>query len=169
MLSIVNMNDAGNTSRWAPYYNWVHNVADKDFIAGNIDFDYNSPPANKNEHLPTREALTKSIQQFIEETKDSTLPIAEVKKTAYTEEEARRWQNELMHWTLEKWLHQNRGLLEERNKFKKKAATLEKRLKKENGGALPEEIAKIRKLEKQLEDVTLKDWARAYRNRHKKK
>ena len=36
--------------------------------------------------------------------------------------------------------------MEERNKFKKKAATLEKRLKKENGGALPEEIAKIRKL-----------------------
>ena len=90
-----------------------------------------------------------------------------MKKTAYTEEEARRWQNELMHWTLEKWLHQNRGLLEERNKFKKKAATLEKRLKKENGGALPEELTKIKTLEKQLEDITLKDWAKAYIKRHK--
>ena len=90
-----------------------------------------------------------------------------MKKTAYTEEEARRWQNELMHWTLEKWLHQNRGLLEERNKFKKKAATLENRLKKENVGALPEELTKIKTLEKQLEDITLKDWAKAYIKRHK--
>ena len=92
-----------------------------------------------------------------------------MKKTSYTEAEARQWQNELMHWTLEKWLHQNRGLLEERNKFKKKAVTLEKRLKNKNGGALPEEVAKIQKLEKQLEDVTLKDWAKAYIKRHKSK
>ncbi len=167
MLSIVNMNDAGNTSRWAPYYSWVNHVSDKDFIEGNIAYDYRNPPENKTEHLATREALTKSIQAFIDETKDCTLPIGEVKKTAYTEEEARRWQNELMHWTLEKWLHQNRGLLEERNKFKKKAATLEKRLKKENGGALPEELTKIKTLEKQLEDITLKDWAKACIRRHK--
>ena len=167
VLSIVNMNDAGNTSRWAPYYSWVNHVSDKDFIEGNIAYDYRNPPENKTEHLATREALTKSIQAFIDETKDCTLPIGEVKKTAYTEEEARRWQNELMHWTLEKWLHQNRGLLEERTKFKKKAATLEKRLKKENGGALPEELTKIKTLEKQLEDITLKDWAKACIRRHK--
>lgn len=167
VLSIVNMNDAGNTSRWAPYYSWVNHVSDKDFIEGNIAYDYQNPPENKKEHLATREALSNSIRSFIEETKDCTLPIGEVKKTAYTEEEARRWQNELMHWTLEKWLHQNRGLLEERNKFKKKAATLEKRLKKENGGALPEELTKIKTLEKQLEDITLKDWAKAYIKRHK--
>ena len=169
VLSIVNMNDTGNTTRWAPYYNWVNHIPDKDFIDGNIKFDYNNPPENKKEHLPTREALTNSIQQFIDETKDCTLPIDQVRKTSYTEEEARRWQNQLMHWTLEKWLHQNRGLLEERNKYKKKAATLEKRLKNQNGGALPEEVAKIQKLEKQLEDVTLKDWAKACIKRHKGK
>ncbi len=73
-----------------------------------------------------------------------------------------------MRWTLEKWLHQNRGLLEERNKYKKKAATLEKRLKKGNGGMLPEELARIQKLEQQLDDITLKDWAKACIRRHKK-
>ena len=169
VLAIVNMNDPGNTSRWAPYYNWVNHIPDKDFMEGNIPFDYQNPPENKKEHLATREALSDSIRQFIDETKDSTLPIDQVKKTAYTEVEARRWQNELMHWTLEKWLHQNRGLLEERNKYKKKAAILEKRLKNKNGGALPEEVAKIRKLEKQLEEVTLKDWAKACIKRHKNK
>ena len=147
----------------------MNHIPDKEFINGNISFDYHNPPENKKEHLPTREALTAEISQFIEETKDCALPIDQIKKTSYTEQEARIWQNKLMHWTLEKWLHQNRGLLEERNKFKKKAAVLEKRLKNQNGGTLPEEVAKIQKLEKQLEDVTLKDWAKACMKRHKKK
>jgi hypothetical protein len=166
VLSIVNMADTGNTTRWAPYYNWVHNISDKDFIAGNIEYDYNNPLPNKQDYLPTREALIREIRQFIDETKDVELPIEEIKKTSYTEAEARRWQNDLMHWTLEKWLHQNRGLLDERNKYKNKAAVLEKRLKKADGGLLPEEALKIQKLEKKLDNVTFKDWITAYKKRH---
>jgi len=161
VLAIVNMEDEGNTSRWAPYYDWVHNVSEKDFTEGRMDYDYHNPPENEKKYMPTREALISRINQFIDETKDCTLSAGEIKKTSYTEEEARRWQFDLMHWTLDTWLHQNRGLLDERNKYKKRAATLEKRLKNQNGGALPEEVARIRQLEKQLEDITLKDWAKA--------
>ncbi len=167
VLSIVNMNDSGNATRWAPYYNWVNNINEKDFIAGNFSYDYNNPLPNKQEHIAVRDALVKSIQQFIDETKDCTLPIEQVKKTTYTELEARTWQNELMHWTLDRWLHMNRGMLDERNKYKKKAAALEKRLKKINGGPDPQEI-KIKQLEDQLANVTLKDWAKSYVKRRKK-
>ena len=152
VLAIVNMKDPGNTSRWAPYYSWVHNIADEDFISGNIDFDYNNPPANKQEHIKTRNALIESIQQFINETKDNTLPISQIKKTSYTEEEARRWQNELMHWTLDRWLHMNRGLLDERNKYKKKASAAE---------------AKLRAKQDEQE-ILFKDWAKSFIKRWKK-
>ncbi len=172
VLSIVNMNDAGNTTRWAPYYNWVNHIPDKEFIAGNINFDIHNPPENKTEHLATREALAADIQAFIEKTKGCTLPIGEIKKTSYTEQEARIWQNQLMHWTLEKWLHQNRGLLDERNKYKRQASALEKRLKKDWGEEIAQEKAKaqekIKELEKRLEEVTLKDWAKAYKKRRNK-
>lgn len=33
---------------------------------------------------------------------------------------------------------------------------------------LPEELDKIQKLEKKLDDITLKDWAKACMKRHKK-
>jgi hypothetical protein len=163
------MEDTGNTTRWAPYYNWVHNISDKDFIAGNIDYDYNNPLPNKQDYRPTRDALIKDIRQFIDETKECELPIEQVKKTDYTEEEARQWQNNLMHWTLERWLHQNRGLLDELKKYKKKAATLEKRLNNEDGGYLPEEALKIKQLEKKIDNITFHDWITAYKKRHFKK
>ena len=163
VLAIVNMKDPGNTSRWAPYYSWVHNIADDDFISGNIDFDYNNPPANKREHIATREALTASIRQFIDETKDSTLPIEQIKKTAYTEEEARRWQNELMHWTLDRWLHLNRGMLDERNKYKKKASALEAKVRE-----LQNQSGQIQNGQNvQNEEVRLKDWAKSFIRRMK--
>jgi hypothetical protein len=166
VLSVVNMDSVGNTSRWSPYYDWVHNITDKDLIAGNIDYDYNNPLPNKQDYLPTREALIRDIQQFIDDTKDCDLPVEQLKKTSYTEEEARRWQNDLMHWTLATWRRQSYAVAKELNKYKKQAQRLEKRLKKANGGILPEEAARIKQLEKQLDNVTFKDWITAYKKRH---
>lgn len=167
VLSIVNMNDIGNATRWAPYADWVHYVPDQDFIDGKFTYDYNNPPPNKEAHIPTRDALAESIRQFIEETKDVELPIGQIKKTSYTEEEARSWQHELMHWTLDKWLHQNRGLLDDRNKHRKKAEEAEEKYKKLEAKYKNLE-AKYEKQPKVKGEVYFKDWMNSYKMRHKK-
>lgn len=137
VLSVVNMNDVGNSTRWAPYAEWLHYVADEDFKAGNFDYDFNNPPENKKTYLQTRENLTADIKAFVDEMKKCDLPIEQVKKVSYTEEEARIWQNELMHFTLEKWLHQNRGMLNERNKYKKQVEQYQKLLKEKG---IPDDV-----------------------------
>lgn len=169
VLCLVNMNDQGNITRWAPYYEWVNKIGEDDFIAGNFEYDFNNPKDNPTDFVSTRESLIRSIQQFIDETKDVEAPIEDIKKVSFTEKEAREWQFELMRGTLDKWLHQNRGLLAELKKYKAECGALEKRLKAENGGALPEDMERIRELEKQLKEckknVTMKDLLRSYKRK----
>lgn len=129
VVSIVNLDDIGNKTRWEPYADWVRYISDENFLSGNFEYDYNNPPANKQDYLPTRNSLIDAVKKFVEETKDINSPVSEIKKTDFTEEEARAWQNNLMHWTLEAWLHKSRGMLEDRNNLKKEV----KKLKKSNG------------------------------------
>lgn len=105
-----------------------------------FDYDFMNPKTNKMDYLETRNSLIKSVNIFIDKTNNCELPIEKIKKTHYTEIEARKWQNELMHWTLDTWLHKNRGLLEERNKFKKERDELKKKIEEMN------ELIKRRKL-----------------------
>ncbi|MCM1283726.1 MAG: polysaccharide pyruvyl transferase family protein [Muribaculaceae bacterium] len=140
VFCIVNMKDKGNTTRWAPYYDWVHSIAEEDFKSGEPVYDFSNPPANKTTYLSTRESLMQSIGEFIRQTEHLDAPIEEITKATYTEAEARAWQNELMHWTLDTWLHKNRGLLEEKDKYKKRCAQLEKTIRQMNGGELPQSL-----------------------------
>ncbi len=178
VLAIVDMKDTGNITRWAPYYDWVHNVSEKDFTSGKVDFDYHNPPENKKDYLATREALTAQIRQFIDETKDCTLPLEQLKKTPFTEEEAHNWQHALMHWTLDTWLHKNRGLLEDHNKHKKKAAALEKNMDKEikktreenirlteKNRLLEEKVQQLEKKVSQWEQASFVDWMKLHRGK----
>lgn len=148
VVSIVNLDDIGNKTRWEPYADWVRYISDENFLSGNFEYDYNNPPANKPDYLPTRNALIETVQKFVNETKDFNGDISQIKKTSYSEEQAREWQNNLMHWTLETWLHKNRGLLEDRNNLKKEV----RKLKKVNGsGNLTlKDIEKLMDYKKQI-------------------
>lgn len=119
VFSVVDMKNDGNSSRWAPYADWVHYVSNEDFVNGNFEYDFLNPPANKPNYLQTREALIADVAKFVEEMRDCELPIEQVKKTSYTEEEARIWQNDLMHYTLELWREQSQELVEEKNMYQK--------------------------------------------------
>ena len=182
VLSIVDMNDKGNSTRWAPYHDWVHAVSEKDFIAGQFSYDVHNPPANKEDYLPTRNALIQELTDFVAQTKDCEGPIERIKKTAFTEEEARIWQNKLMHWTLDRWLHLNRGIYEERNNFQKEAKSLKsqvKSLEEQLGHAnkkIQEQKADIQKKEEEIQKkeyeknhMTLREWWRRHRKAAKKK
>lgn len=158
VLAIVDMNDTGNTTRWAPYYKWVHSISENDFKDGKFDYDFNSPLPNKKDYLETRNKLIAEIQEFIDSTKTLNVPLCDLKKTRFSEEEARKWQFDLMHWTLDTWLHKNRGLLDDRNNYKRRCRNLEKELEDlKSGGGLNKK-----------DDITFKDWLKSVRARIKK-
>ena len=72
-----------------------------------------------------------------------------------------------MHWTLDTWLHKNRGLLEERNKFKKEKENLQKKVDELNK-SIKEKENKIEKLNEKISNITLKDAMKAWYRRMKK-
>lgn len=158
VLAIVDMNDTGNTTRWAPYYKWVHSISENDFKDGKFEYDFNNPLPNKKDYLETRNRLIAEIQEFINSTKTLNVPLCELKKTLFSEEEARKWQFDLMHWTLDTWLHKNRGLLDDRNNYKRRCRNLEKELENlKSGSGLSKK-----------DDITFKDWLKSVRARIKK-
>lgn len=116
-----------------------------------------NPKTNKMDYLETRNSLIKSVNIFIDKTNNCELPIEKIKKTHYTEIEARKWQNELMHWTLDTWLHKNRGLLEERNKFKKERDELKKKIEEMNE-LIKNKEKKIEQLIEKYENIKMKDY-----------
>lgn len=146
VICIVDMKDKGNETRWAPYYDWMHKADRNDVLAGKIDYDFLNPPKNKTLHLDTRNKLAASVTQFVEETKNCKLSTEELVKTTYTYEEQKEWQHQLMHYTLDRWLHLNRGLLSERNQARKKVKKLEKECQVLSD-QVEEQSKKIKKLE----------------------
>ncbi len=136
VISVVDMDLPKNYTRWKPYSEWTNFISEKDVLSGNIDFDYNNPTPNKTDYLPTREKLIEEIEGFIREMEalPENIRIEELKKTDFTETEARKWQYDLMRDTLDKWLYVNREILKENKLLSKSVAVLEKEnesLKKE--------------------------------------
>lgn len=174
VISIVDMKDKGNTTRWAPYHDWVHAISEKDFKEGNFAYDYQNPPANKDDYLSTRNALIKELNDFVAQTKDCEEPIERIKKTTFTEEEARAWQNKLMHWTLDRWLHLNRGIYDERNNFQKEANALKKQVKtledqlKHANKKILEQKAEIQRKGEEKNTMTLREWWKHHQAQNKK-
>ena len=154
-MSIVDLEQKGNYTRWAPYSDWVNYISEADILAGNINYDYNNPPENKKDYLETRNALTKNIKSFIDEMESygENVTLEDVKKTKYTETEARTWQYDLLRDTCDKWLYAGRKLLEDYKKSKKKATELEKKLEKTKK-ELEKAKKELEKAKKELEKAT---------------
>lgn len=172
VMSIVNMDDEGNRTRWAPYESWVRYVSEKDFLSKNFEYDFKNPLPNHREYMETRESLIKAVGDFVHKTKDITGSVFEIKKTKFSEEEAREWQNNLMHWTLDTWLHKNRGLLAERNKLKVENKKLKKmnatkNLSIEDIEKLLQQSKEIAIMQHRLDHITFKDVLKSYYKRVK--
>ena len=129
VVSLVDMSNKGNVTRWAPYTDWVEYISNKDFLANNFEYDFNNPKPNRKDYLPTREFLLKQVSDFVEQTKNVTVTTEELKKTKYTEFEAKTWRDNLKDWTLEEWLHKNRKLLTQKNKLAAEVKDLKEKLK----------------------------------------
>jgi hypothetical protein len=130
VLSVVDLKEPGNYTRWAPYSEWLHYVSNEDFKAGNFEYDFTNPPANKDTYKPYRESLINRVNEFIEETKD--YEGIGWRKTTYTQQDVLVWQNKLMKETLENWLHDSRGMMIKYNKSKAKIKELENSINLKN-------------------------------------
>ncbi|OUP07325.1 polysaccharide pyruvyl transferase family protein [Anaeromassilibacillus sp. An200] len=117
VISVVDLQNPDNYTRWAPYSDWVHHISEENFINHNFQYDFLNPPHNPTNYLATRESLIKRVQDFVAET-TGEYSIEQLKKTTYTPEEARNWQYNLMHQTLDTWLYASRDLLRELKKLK---------------------------------------------------
>ena len=146
VLSVVKIEDEGNFTRWEPYSKWIHFVSNKDFRAGNFEYDFLNPPENKEDYKDTREALIKEISEFVEEMKDCSLPLSQVKKTSYTGEEAREWRSKLMESTLDKWLEEDRKFLEEKEELEKSLKRYKRIIKAMDNGE--DVVARLEKMDK---------------------
>ena len=136
VVPVVGMDTFKNTTRWYPYYGWVNPLLKSDVAKGDFPYDPFHVPAPKQEILDLREELLGRVKAFVDEVKDLEGTADEVRKTTYTDEEAREWQFHLMHDCQEKWLKESRRkntLIEEKDQeietLKKEKEKLDKALK----------------------------------------
>lgn len=116
VFSIVDLKGEGNITRWYPFYDWLHCVDNKDFLAGKFDYDFVNPPPNKPNYKKYREDLIAQVNRFIDECEaNSDKTVEELTKTTYTDQEVLEWRHELMKETLEDWLHASRDMMKKYN------------------------------------------------------
>lgn len=108
VVPVVGMDTFKNTTRWYPYYDWVNPLLKEDVAKGNFPYDPFHVPGPKQEILDLREEILGRAAAFVEEVKDLEGTTEELRKTTYTEAEAREWQFHLMHDCQEKWLAESR-------------------------------------------------------------
>ena len=135
VIAVTDISRYRISSRWYPYYKWVNMVTDDDLKAGRIPFEPGNIPAPDPEYLKYRESFVRAVSDFFDSVKDLTGTIQELKKTGYTQEDALKWQLELMRDANEKWFFACRELLKEKNALEEKARIFEK----ERSGSDPEQ------------------------------
>ncbi|MDO4976280.1 MAG: polysaccharide pyruvyl transferase family protein [Eubacteriales bacterium] len=126
VISIVDLKEVGNITRWEPYHEWLHYVSNEDFFEHNFEYDFVNPPKNKEDYKKTRQALIDSVNAFVKESSSSDKTAEELYRLDYTDQEIKDWQYDLMKWTLEEWLHSNRGMMKRYNDSKSKVESLKK-------------------------------------------
>lgn len=130
VLSVVDLKDIGNITRWEPYVDMLHCIDNDDFLNNNFDFGFQNPPKNKGDYLRLRKQLMEDVAEFIRQYGHCEQPLAAIRKTRYTSDEKLLWQNEMMQVTLEKWLEQSRDLLAEKQLIEKKYRNTRKKLRR---------------------------------------
>lgn len=94
--------------RFRPYRDWLHWITVKDFLNGNYTYDFDHPLPNKPDYIETRDALERSIMDFVQAVSTETRTTEELDRFTHTDEEIHQWRYQLMDHTLSLWLAQER-------------------------------------------------------------
>ncbi|MCC8044357.1 MAG: polysaccharide pyruvyl transferase family protein [Clostridiales bacterium] len=105
--------------RFSPYYEYLHHIRTSDFMAGNYEYDFLNPPANKDNYKECREKLIQTIQTFVEQTKDINPTVEELDRRTYSPQELLLWRHDTMKVSMDQWLVKYREI-------QKKYAALQK-------------------------------------------
>lgn len=101
-------------NRFDPYKKWLHYSLNEDFLEkGYPEFDFEHGTPNKEDFVETRDAIAKSMKDFVaycEENKDKPLEFFD--KTSYTEEELLTWRVEYLKKAIEKIRKEEKSLYE---------------------------------------------------------
>ena len=113
-VPVAFISDDINCDRFSPYKEYCAFMSNEEFINGG--YDILNPIKNNGKHLPVRNKLIKSVNKFIDETKNINSDLDVLVKTKYTEEDKILWQNKIMKNALENWFEDSRNMLREYNK-----------------------------------------------------
>lgn len=83
------------------------------FLNGKFDYNVANPPKNKDDYKKMRNDIIAKVNEFIRYTEDPSLADEDYTKVTYSEEEKKDWQYNLMKFTLNKWLYDNRNYTQE--------------------------------------------------------
>ena len=100
---VTNRHKRPVSGRFDPYYDWIANCSYKEFLAGKFDYDFADPPANDPAYLEVRNAMIKSIDDFVAKYKDEEGSPEQYKKTSYTAEELYKWRCDTMRDCMNRW------------------------------------------------------------------
>ena len=95
--------------RVTPYKDWVHRAREEEIMNGDWDDFISDPKENPKDYLKYREELIKKAQNFIHDNQEK--PIDELLKLEYSEADRKKWQNDLMQRTFEKWVRENKSMM----------------------------------------------------------
>jgi uncharacterized coiled-coil protein SlyX len=116
---VTNRHKRPVSGRFDPYYDWISNCSYKEFLEGKFDYDFANPPKNSDEYLKVRNAMIKSIDEFVARYKDEDGNPEDYKKTDYTAEELYKWRCETMRDCMNRWFDVT---VEEEKKLKENKA-----------------------------------------------
>ncbi len=108
--------DIKENDRFSPYNDFLYCTTSEDFLKGRYKYDIFNPPKNKENYLEMRNNIIKDIKEFVDYTQDNSIESENYIKIKYTEDEKMKWQNQLMKYTLNKWIYDNRAYTEELKK-----------------------------------------------------
>lgn len=105
---VLVIRDKTDDIRFSPYRDWLPCITVKDFLNGDYTYDFNHPLTNKPDYIATRDALEKSITNFVQAMITETRSLEELDRFTHTDEEIHQWRYQLMDYTLSLWLSQER-------------------------------------------------------------
>ncbi|MCD7740657.1 MAG: polysaccharide pyruvyl transferase family protein [Ruminococcus sp.] len=123
---------AGADIRFEPYYNWMHCCQREDYISGEYDYDVTNPPENGKEYLPYREALLKTVDEFVKKYENAHGSVDEFNRFDCSDSEMILWRHDTMKDCMNRWLYVTRSHIQRITKQNKTLSEKENRIKSQN-------------------------------------
>lgn len=120
---LINSRKPAATSRFEPYFDWIHNCKREAFLDDSCGYDIANPPPNNGKHIETRNQLINTVKEFVEKYKDADGSCDDFNRLKYTDDEIMKWRHDTMKSVMYDWLMYTRN---DFHTIKKLNAQLEK-------------------------------------------